>query len=121
MHSANLPLPLSSHYWTSELHSAIFTHFADLHFILNSHYCAFEVYSVVFIHCTDLTIIFSSYQCPSKFHSCLLCIGPTLLSPSTVIFESQSSILLVLCIPQTMLSLFRVISAHLSASLFSLF
>ena len=77
-----------------------------------------EVYSGVFIHWTDLTIIVSSCKCPYYLHSCLLCIAPTLLSPSTVIFASQSSIIVVLCIPQTMLSLIRVISGHLSSSLF---
>ena len=113
MHSTNFALAFNSHYCTSELHSAIFMHFTDLPLTLNR---AFEFYSGVFVHCTDLAIIVSIYQCPSKLQSCLLCIPPTFLSPSKVIFPSQSSILFVLCIPQMMLSLFRVISAHLSSS-----
>ena len=114
MHSTNFALAFNSHYCTSELYSAIFMQFTDLPLTLNR---AFEFYSGAFVHCTDLAIIVSIYRCPSKLQSCFLCIVPTLLLPSKVIFPSQSSILFVLCIPQTMLSLFRVISAHLSSSL----
>ena len=85
MHCMDPPLPLYSHYCTSEffcfnpfyrscsssqqslLHIQArfysFMHFTDLPLTLNSHYCAFENFcSDVFIHCTDLAIIASSYQ-----------------------------------------------------------
>ena len=139
MHCIDLPLIFNSHYapdffyfypfWKSSSSSqqpllhirAPFCYiyaFCTLAFHFQQSLFAFEVYSRVFIHSTDFTIIISSYRRPFKFHSCLLCIGPTLLSPSAVIFASQSSILLVLCDRQTILSLFRVISANLSSSLF---
>ena len=93
MHSTNLAYTLSSHYCTSENHSAIFMHSTDLP-LTDSR--AFEFYSGVFVYFTDLPIIVSNYGCPSKLQSCLLCIALTLFSPSTVIFASQSSILLIL-------------------------
>ena len=97
MNSTNLALALAfnSHYCTSKLYSAIFMHFTDLPFTLNR---AFDFYSGVFVHCTDLAITVSIYRCPSKLQSRLLCIAPTLLSPSKVIFASQNSIRFVLCI-----------------------